>query len=101
MPMTTTCAPGRCARPPVGPQMRAVVARNRAALARLRQGFGKSFRNPPVISDMVAMAEPARYRALARVLVTEGTLAEREGRLGDAARSYLDCLRLGVDIPRG
>jgi hypothetical protein len=33
--------------------------------------------------------------------VTEGKLAEREGRPDDAARSYLDCLRLGVDVPRG
>jgi hypothetical protein len=43
----------------------------------------------------------ATYRTLARVLITEGKLAEREGRMADAARSYLDCLRLGTDVPRG
>jgi hypothetical protein len=38
---------------------------------------------------------------MARVLVLEGKVAEREGRPSAAARSYLDCLRLGIDIPRG
>jgi hypothetical protein len=33
--------------------------------------------------------------------VAEGQLAEREGRLDAAARSYLDCLRFGGEIQRG
>jgi hypothetical protein len=82
-------------------QVRAVVARNRPALARLRQGFRKQYRSPPLVSAAQMFPELAQFRELARVLVTEGKLAEREGRPDDAARSYLDCLRLGIDVPRG
>jgi hypothetical protein len=82
-------------------QVRAVVTRNGPALARLRQGFRKEYRSPPVISFNQPLPELATYRELARVLLTEGKLAEREGRPADAMRSYLDCLRLGVDVPRG
>jgi hypothetical protein len=82
-------------------EVRGVVARNRPALVRLRQGFGKQYRTPPILSFSQPFPELARFRALARVLVSEGKLAEREGRVNDAARSYLDCLHLGVDVPRG
>jgi hypothetical protein len=100
-------------------QVRAVVARNRAALARLRQGFGKKYLKPPATSPDPTLwdlskespdsLEPspaplpvwATYWELATVLLTEGKLAEREGHMADAARSYLDCLRLGTDVPRG
>lgn len=78
-----------------------VVARNRAALARLRQGFGKQSGAPPVVSREQLFPEKGGFRELARVLVAEGKLAEREGRMADAARSYRDCLRFGVDVPRG
>jgi hypothetical protein len=82
-------------------QVRAVVARNRPALARLRQGFRKTYRNPPVQTFDQTFPEIDDFRELGRVLLTEGKLAEREGRLDHATRSYLDCLRLGVDVPRG
>jgi hypothetical protein len=82
-------------------ELRAVVARNRRALQRMRQGFRYQFRNPPVVSFSQPYPELAEYRDLARVLRAEGKLAEREGRTADAARSYLDILRLGTDIPRG
>jgi hypothetical protein len=54
-----------------------------------------------VLSYNQLFPELADYRALARVLVVEGNLAEREGRPIRAAQSYLDCLRLGIDVPRG
>jgi hypothetical protein len=82
-------------------QVRAVVARNRPALARLRQGFCHEYRSPPVLSFNQATPELGHRQGLARVLVTEGKLAEREGRPNEAAHSYLDCLRLGTDVPRG
>jgi hypothetical protein len=82
-------------------QVRTVVARNGPALARLRQGFRKQYRDPPLVSSNQIFPEFAQFREMARVLVTEGKLAEREGRPNDAARSYLDCVRLGVDVPRG
>src|SRR5207249_6007964 len=61
-------------------QVRAVVARNRPALARLRQGFRKQYCNPPLVSFNQLFPEMAQFREMARVLVTEGKLAEREGR---------------------
>jgi len=80
---------------------RAVVTACGPALARLRQGFEKEFRNPSVRSFATLLPQLARFRDLARLLVIEGSLAEREGRLADAADSYLDALRLGDDISRG
>src|SRR5205809_640285 len=56
-------------------QVRAVVARNRPALARLRQGFRKQYRSPPLVSASQMFPELAQFRDLARVLVTEGKLA--------------------------
>ena len=82
-------------------QVREIVQRNQPALARLRAGFRKQYRCPPLVLAAQTLPELADYRELARVLVTEGKLAEREGRYHDAIRSYLDCLRLGVDVPRG
>ena len=40
-------------------------------------------------------------RTLERLLFAEGTLAEREGRTGDAANSYIDVIRLGQAAGRG
>jgi hypothetical protein len=82
-------------------QVREIVRRNQPALARLRVGFRKQYRCPPIVSFSRMFPELANYRELARVLATEGKLAEREGRYRDAMRSYLDCLRLGVNVPRG
>jgi hypothetical protein len=89
------------AHPVLSGRLRGVVGRNRAALARLRQGFGKQSCAPPVVSDEQTFPELAGYRDVARVLVAEGNLAAREGRMADAARSYRDCLRFGVDVPHG
>src|SRR5205807_1220528 len=69
-------------------QVRAVVARNQPALSRLRQGFRHEYRSPPVLSFNQATPELGHRQGLARVLVTEGKLAEREGRPNEAARSY-------------
>jgi hypothetical protein len=83
-------------------QRRAIVARNRAALARLRQGLRKQYHlDQPVVSFLQVFPENAHFRELARVLATEGLLAVQEGRPNAAVRSYLDCLHLGVEVPRG
>jgi len=81
--------------------LRQTVTRHRATLARLRGGFRHEFANPPVLSFGQMLPELADFRALARVLLSEGKLAEREGRPTDAVRSYLDCVRLGTDVGRG
>jgi hypothetical protein len=99
-PASSDSAPRRASDPDVPlAQVRAVVARNRAALALWRRGRGNVYRNPPVTSFQ-QMFPGAEFRALGQVLVAEGKLAEREGRMPSAVRSYLDCLRLGVDVPQ-
>jgi hypothetical protein len=48
-----------------------------------------------------AAGELADLKHLAQLLAAEGRLREMDKRQADAARSYLDCLRLGNDISRG
>jgi hypothetical protein len=95
------CSVRYAAHPVPAGRLREVVQWNRAALTRLRQGFRKQTCAPPVVSDEQTFPELAASRHLARVLVAEGKLAAREGRMADAARSYRDCLRFGVDVPHG
>jgi len=83
------------------PMVREFVERNREALARLRTGFGKQYAVPRYTLWSRRRPRWLHFWTLARALRTEGELAEREGNAGAAARSYLDCLRVGVDLPRG
>ncbi|MFN3648921.1 MAG: hypothetical protein ACK47B_04995 [Armatimonadota bacterium] len=71
------------------------------ALQRLRDGFPHEYRNPPVLSFTQPFPELAQFRVLGRGLVLTGLAAERAGRSDEAARAYVDCLRLGADVPRG
>jgi hypothetical protein len=87
--------------PPALPELRALVSRNRPALSRLRQGLARPCRRPPLSHLSHGFSELDGFRQLALLLVAEGRLAEREGRTADAARSYLDCLRLGIEEGRG
>jgi hypothetical protein len=80
---------------------RKVVTQMAPGLARLRQGFKHEYLNPQARSYTQTFPELADYRKLARALSATGKLAEREGRYADAAECYLDCLRLGNEIPRG
>jgi hypothetical protein len=93
---------------PVGPpdasateRLRARVTAGRRALARLRQGFGKPYQGPPLVSFSQVLPELSGYRQLGQDLMLEGALAEQEGRPADAARSYLDCARFGVEVTQG
>ncbi|MCC2671159.1 MAG: type secretion system protein (GspG) [Armatimonadetes bacterium] len=78
-----------------------LVDANREALDRLRDGLQYQFRNPPF--DPVTQSYPNMkgFDTLSRLLIIEGKQAEAEGRVQDAAESYLDCLQLGVDLPKG
>jgi hypothetical protein len=77
-----------------------LVQGNREALVRAREGLGRPFQ-VPVIYDLdhminVLMKDLGSIRAgLARGLIAEGRLAELQGRVDDAARSYGDLIRLG------
>jgi hypothetical protein len=54
-----------------------------------------------MLSSQYGIGDYGSFQHLSLLLLAEGRLAEREGRPGDAARSYLDCLRLGVAGTRG
>lgn len=84
--------------------LRALVATNAEALRLLRVGISRhcavdtdaQIANFSTVSgDMTAM------KALARLLSAEGRLAEMENRPADAARSYVDAIRLGSEMSRG
>lgn len=92
--------PGQNNRTPQN-QRRQILAKNRTALARLRRGFAHAYQNPPLISFTQDTPELTNFRRLAGLLIEEGKLAEAQGRLQDAADSYLDCLRLGCEVPQG
>jgi hypothetical protein len=85
-------------------QMRETAAANAEALALARAGLSNECRVPLQfsraditnhISDLVS------FRKLAQAFVTEGKLAEKERRPGDAAKSYLDVIHLGNEAGRG
>lgn len=82
-------------------ELKKAVAGNDRALRRLRQGLDRECVAPPIVSFKQLLPELTDFRRLGGALLLEGELAEREGRLANAARSYRDCLRLGSRIPRG
>ncbi|MFN3648920.1 MAG: hypothetical protein ACK47B_04990 [Armatimonadota bacterium] len=71
------------------------------ALRRLRAGFRHEYLNPPARSFSHQTPELMEFRRLERALLIEGRAGESRGRWNAAAQSYLDCLRLGGDVPRG
>lgn len=81
--------------------LEAALKENTAALSRLREGFQKECRCPPVRSFNAPLPYLADFRKLARILRIEGRLAERQGNAAAAIDSYLDMLRLAQDTARG
>ena len=75
------------------------------ALRRLRQGFTRPYMQPPLRSFQDWEHDPTRqyssFRQLSRLLVAEGNAKQERGDSEGAARSYLDGVRLGVDIAHG
>ena len=84
--------------------LRALVATNAEALQLLRLGLSRKCAVPTdatiayfgsISGDLIGL------KSLARLLAAEGRLAEMEGRPADAARSYVDAIRLGAGMSRG
>ncbi len=77
-----------------------LVEGNREAIARAREGLDRPFQ-VPVVYDAnhmvhVLWKDVSSIRAgLVRGLIAEGRLADLQGRVDDAARSYGDLVRLG------
>ncbi|HVY69739.1 MAG TPA: hypothetical protein VHH73_07395 [Verrucomicrobiae bacterium] len=81
------------------------VEKNRAALEGLRHGLELPGRVPPVSGSeadaAIHLEELARLKSLARLLVAEGKGFEQNGPNSQAARAYLDAVRLGEAVSRG
>ena len=84
--------------------LKKLVETDREALAVARAGLGKECRVPAEFSGTYQknhIAEIVQLRKLGQAFVAEGRLAERERRFADAAKSYLDAIRLGDASARG
>ena len=86
-------------------ELRAVTTRYTEALAAARLGLDRRCQIPMVYGDFNMLPRRMEDRTPLRVLQSafreEGELAEREDRTADAARSYLDIIRLGYSVSRG
>ena len=77
----------------------AFMKSNASALAELRRGLTRPCVCPPWRSrDIPALAH---VRELARTLRTEAMYYERKGEYSRAVDSQLDCIEMGVHLPRG
>jgi hypothetical protein len=84
--------------------LHALVATNAEALRLLRVGLAKRCAVPTdalIANFATASSDLMGFKALARLLSAEGRLAELEHRRADAARSYVDAIRLGSEMSRG
>lgn len=82
-------------------QRAAVVAQDAPALAEVRKGFAYPFQNPPARTFSTLFPEYAEYRELARTFALTAQSKAEQGDYAAAAEASLDCMRFGVDVPRG
>lgn len=85
-------------------ELRAFVTTNTPALQLARVGLGRGCRVPMDLgkTNFAPMSDGLVYlKYLTILLAAEGRLAEVENRPANAARSYVDAIRLGNEISRG
>jgi hypothetical protein len=82
-------------------QRAAVVAQDAPGLAEVRKGFAHAYMNPNVRSFTTLLPELAEFRELARAFALSSAVKAERGDNAGAAKDALDCLRFGVDIPKG
>jgi hypothetical protein len=85
-------------------QLRELTAKNAEALQRLHAGLTNQCQVPLQFSETYMSShlnDLAGFKRLAQLLAAEGKLAEMEGRPADAAKSYVDAIRLGSESARG
>jgi hypothetical protein len=85
-------------------QLRETVSANAEALSLARASLSNECRVPIQFSLPYLgrhLSELASLKRLAQAFMAEGKFAEKKGRFGDAAGSYLDLIRLGNDSARG
>lgn len=84
-------------------ELKALVAANAKALSLVRSGLEKSCAMPMqtyLLNSTAMSGDLPLLKRIAQLLAAEGRLAELDGRLEDAARSYLDAMRFGNEISR-
>jgi hypothetical protein len=85
-------------------QLRELVSTNAKALSLARIGLGRECRMP-LDSACFGLSTYHEFKTtisfLTGAFLAEGKLAEKENRPGDAAKSYVDILRLANELPRG
>ncbi len=85
-------------------KLRGIVSTNVAALALARIALTNPCAVPPqftAASQTNREEDLIAFRGLSQAIACEGKLAEKESRFGDAAKSYLDAVRLGSQITHG
>ena len=85
-------------------ELRAYVTRNAEALKFIRLGLARECRVPLEYTQRFIsnhLTDLATFKALTRLLVAQGKLAEAEGRTNDAARIYMETIRFSHEIARG
>jgi hypothetical protein len=85
-------------------ELRALVAKNSDALQAARTSLQEDCAVPIQSSESYMsrnVSELVASRRLAQAFVAEGRLAEMENRPGDAAKSFLDAIRLGNKSAHG
>ncbi len=85
-------------------ELRKLVAKNSVALQAARAGLEEDCAVPLQFSENWVsrhLPELANFKRLAQAFVAEGLLAAMENRPDDAAKSYLDTIRLGNESGRG
>ena len=85
-------------------KLRGIVSTNAAALALAQIALTNPCGVPPQFTkaSQTNRAEDLEtFRGLSQAIACEGKVAEKENRFGDAAKSYLDAVRLGSQITHG
>src|SRR5262249_5698551 len=85
-------------------ELRSFVVTNSEALRLLRVGLTRRCSVPTdsaIANFATTSGDLMALKSLARLLSAEGRLAEMENRPADAARSYIDSIRLGSEMSRG
>jgi hypothetical protein len=102
--VTPIDVPGRAIDELTLEELQAAVESNQAALRLARAALGRECRVPVEYSQAYLtshMPELGGVKRLAQAFRAEGRLAEKENRAGEAARSYLDAIRLGHAVAQG
>ncbi len=79
----------------------AIIARNKASLTLLRQGFAYGYTNPEITSISAKMPYLMNFRKLGQLLVIESHEHASTGDWSGAATSGIDAIRFGTDVPHG